>query len=285
MKRRNISIAALVAAMALSGWVLPACATKREETLPPETVIVGGGENGDSGDNEEHVTEREPEETVQTPLVTEPKPEFAQYISVTADGVNIRSGAGSGYSRLGTAEKGTLYAMRGESGGWYKTYYKNQTAYISANYCKLVQLDKSANEQIEKVIEEGSKCLGVKYVYGAVRYHDGNGKRLSGFTTSAFDCSSLMQYMFKLGAGVNLNVTTRTQIGQGTTVKKSELRRGDLMFFTNASRKNNTGIERVGHVAMYLGDNYILHTASDYAKIEQISSTRWGYYIQSQRML
>ena len=57
------------------------------------------------------------------------------------------------------------------------------------------------------------------------------------------------------------------------------------MFFTNASRKNNTGVERIGHVAMYLGDNYILHTASDYAKIEKISSTRWGYYIQSQRML
>ena len=57
------------------------------------------------------------------------------------------------------------------------------------------------------------------------------------------------------------------------------------MFFTNASRKNNTGVERIGHVAMYLGDNYILHTASDYAKIEKISSARWGYYIQSQRML
>ena len=82
-----------------------------------------------------------------------------------------------------------------------------------------------------------------------------------------------------------MQVNTRTQIYQGKTVKKSELKRGDLMFFTNASRKNNTGIERVGHVAIYLGDNYILHTASDYAKIEQISATRWGYYIQSQRIL
>ena len=57
------------------------------------------------------------------------------------------------------------------------------------------------------------------------------------------------------------------------------------MFFTNASRKNNVGVERIGHVAMYLGDNYILHTASDYAKIEQISSTRWSYYIQTQRII
>ena len=57
------------------------------------------------------------------------------------------------------------------------------------------------------------------------------------------------------------------------------------MFFTNATRKNYTGVERIGHVALYLGNNYILHTASDYAKIEQISPTRWSYYIQTQRII
>ena len=288
MKRRNIkiSIAAMVAAMALSGWVLPACATKKSETFSPETEVAGAEANGTETNETEVIEVEKPEENNQTTaLVKPPEVERAKYICVTGSGVNIRSGAGSGYSALGTAEQGTLYALNGESGDWYKTSYKNKTAYISAKYCKIVQMDKSANEQIEKVIAEGCKCLGVTYVYGAVRYHDGNGNKLSGFTTSAFDCSSLMQYMFKLGAGVNLQVNTRTQIYQGTTVKKSALKRGDLMFFTNASRKNNTGVERVGHVAMYLGDNYILHTASDYAKIEQISTTRWSYYIQSQRIL
>ena len=94
-----------------------------------------------------------------------------------------------------------------------------------------------------------------------------------------------MQYIFYNGADVLLNMTTRTQILQGKAVKSDDLKRGDLMFFTNASRKNNTGIERVGHVALYLGDNYILHTASDYAKIEQISSQRWSYFIQARRMV
>lgn len=272
MKRRNIrlTLAGLIAAVAVSGWVLPACATKKSEKLSHETEVV---------------EVEAPEENNVTTLVTPPKAETADYIRITSPGVNIRAGAGTGYSSLGSAEKDTLYTLCGKSGTWYKTYYKNQTAFISEKYCTVVHMDKSADAQIEKVIEEGYKCLGVKYVYGATRYHDGKGNRLSGFTTSAFDCSSLMQYMFKLGAGVNLQMNTRTQIYQGTTVKKSALKRGDLMFFTNASRKNNTGVERVGHVAMYLGDNYILHTASDYAKIEQISSTRWGYYIQSQRML
>ena len=49
--------------------------------------------------------------------------------------------------------------------------------------------------------------------------------------------------------------------------------------------RDSTGIERVGHVAIYLGDNYILHTASDYARIEQISSLRWSYYIETRDFL
>jgi cell wall-associated NlpC family hydrolase len=57
------------------------------------------------------------------------------------------------------------------------------------------------------------------------------------------------------------------------------------MFFTNETRKNKTGVERIGHVALYLGDNLILHTASDYAKIESISSARWSFFIQGQRII
>ena len=255
----------------------------------------------DNGIHEELPAEEEIPEITQTPeipetpeiptvAVPEPQPEPPQvktvsYILVNSDGVNIRSGAGTSFSSLGAAEKSTLYAMLGEDNGWYKTNYKNKTAYISKKYCTVTQITKSDDERIESVIAEGAKLLGTPYVYGAVRLHDGRGNLLKGFTVTAFDCSSLMQYMFYKGADKLLDVNTRTQIYQGTTVKKSQLKRGDLIFFTNSSRKNNKGIERVGHVAMYLGDNYILHTASDYAKIEQISTTRWSYYIQTQRMI
>ena len=214
-----------------------------------------------------------------------PKIKTVAYIKVTSDSVNIRSGAGTDYSVLGTAEKSTLYADLGEENGFYKTNYKNRTAYISKKYCKIIEIEKSDSPAVEAVIAEGAKLLGTKYVYGATRLHDGKGNMLKGFTTAEFDCSSLMQYIFYKGANKLLDVNTRTQIYQGTTVRKSEIKRGDLIFFTNSSRKDNKGIERVGHVALYLGDNYILHTASDYAKIEQISSTRWGYYIQTQRMI
>lgn len=234
--------------------------------VPEEPQVPGGADEQPGGAGEE-----------------DSKVDLVMYIKVTGNNVNIRGGPGSEYKVLGTAEKNTLYAANGENGNWYMTYYKGMEAYIYKDYCILVDFE-AESEEVEEVIAEGTKHMGVKYVYGATRYHNGKGVLLSGFTAQAFDCSSLMQYIFKVTADINLQMTTRTQVVQGTTVKDG-LKRGDLMFFTNSSRKYNTGVERIGHVALYLGGNYILHTASDYAKIEQISSTRWSYFIQAQRMI
>lgn len=177
-----------------------------------------------------------------------------------------------------------MYAVIGKTGNWYKTYYKNQIAYLYAEYASVFTLEKTSSKT-EAVIEEGYKLLGVPYVYGAVRLHDGKGNLLKGFTAQKFDCSSLVQYVFYKGAGVNLNVTTRTQVTQGKYVKPSNLQRGDCIYFTNDDRKNNVGVERIGHVAIYLGNDYILHTASDYARIEKMSAKRWNYYVEARRFL
>ena len=276
-------------------WIIPiavaAATTFAGCAAPPDSDDApdAGGEivspvlpEGD-GDSPADTPGLVPDVPADPPVAEEPQKQLVMYIKVTGENVNIRSGPGSGYKSLGTAQKNTLYAADGAHGNWYRTYYKGMEAYIYKDYCILVDFE-AEREEVEEVIAEGTRHMGVKYVYGATRYHNGNGVRLSGFSAQAFDCSSLMQYIFKVTADINLQMTTRTQVVQGVTVKDG-LRRGDLMFFTNAARKNNKGVERIGHVAMYLGDNYILHTASDYAKIEQISSTRWSYFIQAQRML
>ncbi|MBQ8295458.1 MAG: C40 family peptidase [Clostridia bacterium] len=207
------------------------------------------------------------------------------YIRCTGDSVNIRAGASTSDKVLGAAKQGTMYAVIEQKNGWYKTYYRNQTAYLYASYATVFTLEKHKNESVEDVIEEGYKLIGIPYVYGAVRLHDGKGNLLKGFSNQKFDCSSLIQYIFYRGAGKVLNTTTRTQIKQGTYVAKDKLQRGDCLFFTNEERQYNTGIERVGHVALYLGDNYILHTASDYARIEKISAYRWNFYIEARRFI
>ena len=146
-------------------------------------------------------------------------------------------------------------------------------------------MEKHEDIVIETVIEYGLSLLGFPYVYGAIRLHDGNGRLLSNFNDTKYDCSSLTQFIYYHGAKINLNMTTRTQVKQGTYVPKNELQRGDLIFFTNSQRYNKTGVERIGHVALYLGENYILHTASDYAVIEPISARRWSYYIEARRFV
>ena len=250
------------------------------ETLPENSIE-------DSEDPPQ--TEETPPETLppESSPEAEPTPiiKTASYIKCTGENVNIRSGASTSTTVLGSAEKGTMYAVIEKKGNWYKNYYRNKTAYIYASYASVFSLEKTSNENVENVIEEGYKLLGVPYVYGAVRLHDGKGKLLGGFTAQKFDCSSLIQYIFYKGADVLLNVNTRTQVKQGEYVAKKDLQRGDCIFFTNEDRQYNTGIERIGHVALYLGDNYILHTSSDYARIEKMTAKRWSYYVEARRFL
>lgn len=227
-------------------------------------------------------------ETAEAPDDPEPPApiETAKYILVKADGLNVRTGAGTGFPSLGTAQKNTLLAFYGEKDGWLSTSYRGRAAYVSGNaqYVRFFEME-TGEEAVENVIAEGLGLLGTPYVYGAVRLHDGTGKLLKGFTKEAFDCSSLMQYIFYRGAGILLNVTTRTQVLQGSAVSRDEIMRGDLLFFTNDSRKNKTGIERIGHVALYLGNGYILHTASDLAKIEPLSAARMQNFITARRVV
>ena len=245
-------------------------------SIPPAQDSSSENANDSSSENTSNSTPNTPSEPVAL---------SAQYIQCTGSNVNIRAGAGTEYSVLGSAEKGTMYALIEKKGSWYKTYYRNKVAYIYAQYAQVITLEKSQNADAEDVIEEGYKLIGTPYVYGAVRFHDGSGKLLAGFSTQKFDCSSLMQYVFYQGADTIIGSHTRAQVKQGKYVHPNELQRGDCLFFTNEDRQYNTGIERVGHVALYLGNNYILHTASDYARIEKITASRWKFFIEARRFV
>lgn len=231
-------------------------------------------------------------ETPETPTTTEthttetpePKEQSDTLVCSVTNGLSIRAGKGTSYARIGTMDAGDSVMPLGVGDGWYKIAYRGSVGFVSAKYLTEKTFE-IGSEKIEEVIKQGKFWLGTPYVYGAQRYHYGNGALNSAFTTDEFDCSSLMQYIFKKGANVNLAMTSREQSLQGTAVSRKNVRRGDLMFFTNASRQNKSGIERIGHVALYLGNNYILHTASDYAVIEPISTTRESYFVCARRVV
>ncbi|MBP3963297.1 C40 family peptidase [Paenibacillus lignilyticus] len=95
---------------------------------------------------------------------------------------------------------------------------------------------------VNDIIATGKQYLGVDYKYGAKTT-----------TTSVFDCSSFVQYIFKQH-GIDLPRTSRQQAKVGTKVTKDQLQPGDLVF----SDTNRDGV--INHVSLYIGDDKLLQT-------------------------
>ncbi|AHM67905.1 C40 family peptidase [Paenibacillus polymyxa] len=115
---------------------------------------------------------------------------------------------------------------------------------------------------IEQVIDTGMTYLGTPYEYGSDRN-----------STATFDCSAFTRQIFRQAVGIQLPADSRSQ---GEWIKQNSqpntdmttLKRGDLLFFTNynASSGAYTSLDNssqtITHVAVYLGDNKLLHTFS-----------------------
>lgn len=230
-------------------------------------------------------------ETLPTPDYSPPQADLEdetekkKYYAVSlTNSLRVRSGANTNSSVVGFLDKNDAVLLISEENGFYKTIYKEKTAFVSKKYCSVMEII-ATDDKVEKAIDLGCALLGYPYVWGSQRYHWGNGKLNTAFVNGEFDCSALVQYIYYKSNGTILDVTTRTQVYNGKEVLKENLARGDLMFFTNQSRQNKTGNERIGHVAIYLGNNYILHTATDHAVIEPISASRWSFYITARRVV
>lgn len=130
--------------------------------------------------------------------------------------------------------------------------------------------DQSNVTLADKIIQTGEKYLGTPYQYGAA----------SG-QTRTFDCSSFTQYVFKQH-GISLPRSSRQQSTVGTTVSRSELKKGDLLFFTTSSSNG-----RIGHVGIYAGDNKILHTWGPGGVRYDSLSTKWldRGYVTAKRVI
>ena len=53
-------------------------------------------------------------------------------------GVNVRTGPGTSYSKLGFAPKNAVYNILGKSGSWYKIDYQGLIGYVSSAYVSLI---------------------------------------------------------------------------------------------------------------------------------------------------
>lgn len=96
--------------------------------------------------------------------------------------------------------------------------------------------------QRQQIIAAAKQQLGIKYRWG------GNTPR------QGFDCSGFTKYSLK-SLGANIPRTAAQQSKASRTIKRSDLRPGDMIFFKTKGR-------RVNHVGIYLGNGKFIHAAS-----------------------
>lgn len=107
----------------------------------------------------------------------------------------------------------------------------------------------------------------VRYTFGAKTDDVPNGKA---------DCSSLMQYIFRQIAKIDIGRTTMDQSAKGTPVASfNDLQDGDLVFYKNTY----IGAPPVSHVGLYIGDGKMIHIDGDEGVGKIHVSTISDYYI------
>ncbi|MDO4640138.1 MAG: C40 family peptidase [Neisseria sp.] len=79
--------------------------------------------------------------------------------------------------------------------------------------------------------------------------------RWGGTTDTGFDCSGMIQYLYKNALNVNLPRTSRQMAEASRSINPSKLKSGDLVFF-------NTSGRGISHVGLYIGNGEFIHAPS-----------------------
>ena len=207
------------------------------------------------------------------------------YGRINGNGVNVRSGPATSYSKIAVANFGDKPYIIGINDSWFKVIFGTKIGYIRSDFIDLTEVpyennasNKSplffrggkstglapsadalnngpANTTADQLIATAKKYIGVPYLWG-------------GTTPSGFDCSGFLQYVFRQN-GLSLLRTSKQQYTMGVYVAKNQLQKGDLVFF-------QTGSNGISHVGMYIGNDQFIHaSSSNGVTISNLSSSYW----------
>lgn len=131
---------------------------------------------------------------------------------------------------------GKVYWFRNAAGEWrYTSHYDVYAARTGSSAPPERAVPQSASSGVEAAVSYALAQVGKPYVWG------GNGP-------NGFDCSGLVQQAFRR-AGVATPRVADDQYRASTPISAGQLRRGDLVFWTDNDR-----VSGIHHVAIYLGD-------------------------------
>jgi len=125
----------------------------------------------------------------------------------------------------------------------------------------------AAGGRVQTVLKRALALLGTPYRWG-------------GTSTSGFDCSGMVGYVFKTALGIELPRVSREMASSGTPVERSALTPGDLVFFGVHGR-------HVDHVGIYVGEGRFVHaprTGRD-VTVSSLDGGYWsGKFLQARRV-
>jgi len=149
-------------------------------------------------------------------------------------------------------------------------YFDNLTKKKSPKIASSTKKNRNINFYKNKIIKEAKKFLGGRYIWG-------------GTTPKGFDCSGYVKYVYAK-AGINLPRTAYQQSMVGKTVKKSKLKKGDLLFFLTDKKRHIP----ITHVGLYIGNDKFIHAASkkEGIIISRLSKSKYNkFFVKAKRLL
>ncbi|MBR0087007.1 MAG: C40 family peptidase [Lachnospiraceae bacterium] len=172
------------------------------------------------------------------------------WVTVDSAALNVRMEPSMEAGILTRIRQGQYYRIVGKADGWFRITIGSEEGYIAEEYCRAgftvpeaenwSQMD-NIQGPAKNVIEWGMQYLGTPYVFG--------GNSMAGLDCSYFSLACMRQ------AGVSLPRLSIEQSQRGALVGSFyDAVPGDLFFYNSHGRG-------VDHVAIYIGDNKILHAS------------------------
>ena len=175
---------------------------------------------------------------------------------------------------------GCMMELVAEKGDFYQVLFADQrTGFVPKKESNVYNewLAKTSASEVS-LIKTSKRLMGVPYLWGGTSF-------------KGVDCSGFTKTVYFLN-GIILPRDASQQVMIGETIDKTgnwnKLKPGDLLFF---GEKREDGLERVIHVAMWLGNGEFIH-ASDKVRVNSMIATASNYddynakrYLRAKRIL